>query len=180
MGSATCWGATRRDNTFVPRPLQDLKSTAENRVSARRRCVAWEESVHRTTDSASRCLSTHEVSRMMEAVTVLILVRDTVGAGLFAALIEGTGLTPLFAFPGERAELAVERLRPTRILLECQHPASRADAFFHAARAAGSRIVLFAPATPWKDCDEIARVRSVAAFVHWRNGQSLADLVRTA
>ena len=116
----------------------------------------------------------------MEAVTVLILVRDILGGGLFGALAEDVDRRPLFPIPGERPESAVERLRPAWILLECHHPAARSDAFFAATEAASSRVILFAPAAPWEDSEEIAKRRSVAAFVHPANGQSLSDLVRTA
>jgi hypothetical protein len=116
----------------------------------------------------------------MEAATALILVRDILGGGLFAALAECADRQPVFPFAGERPETAVERIRPVWILLECYHPAARSDAFFAAAEAAGSRVILFTPAAPWEDCEEIARHRSVAAFVHPGNGQSLADLVRRA
>lgn len=116
----------------------------------------------------------------MAAVTVLILVRDILGGGLFAALAEGADRQPVFPFPGERPESAVERLRPSWILLECYHPAARADAFFAAAAAAGSRVILFTPGAPWEDFEQIARRRSVASFVHPGEGQSLSDLVRQA
>lgn len=116
----------------------------------------------------------------MEAVTVLILVRDILGAGLLAALVEGADQTPVFPFPGERPESAVQRLRPTSILVECYHPAARADPFFEAAAAARSRVVMFAPAAPWEDCQQIARTRTVAAFVVPGRGESLSDLVRAA
>ena len=126
------------------------------------------------------CTRTREVDGLMEAVTVLILVRDILGGGLFAALAEDAGREPVFLIPGERPESAVERLRPAWILLECYHPAARADAFFFAASVAGSRVILFAPGAPWEDCEEIALRRSVAAFVHPRDGESLSDLVRQA
>ena len=116
----------------------------------------------------------------MEAVTVLILVRDIIGGGLFAALAEGCGRQPVFPFPGERSETAVDRLRPPWILVECYHPAARSDAFFTSVSGSGSRVILFAAGAPWEDCEEIARVRSVAAFVHPKEGESLADLVRQA
>jgi hypothetical protein len=116
----------------------------------------------------------------MQDGVVLILVRDILGAGLFAALAEGTGLSPVFPFAGERAETAVERVRPPRILLECYHPAARSDPFFTACASLGCRVILFAPAAPWADCEEIARVRNVAAFVHPAEGESLATLIATA
>ena len=116
----------------------------------------------------------------MQDGVVLILVRDILGAGLLAALVEGRDLQPVFPFAGERAESAIERLRPSRVLLECFHPAARSDEFFTAARTVGSRIILFAPATPWGDCETIARTRDVAAFVHPAPGQSLAGLIAGA
>jgi len=116
----------------------------------------------------------------MEAVTVLILVRDILGGGLFGALVEDADRQPVFPIPGERPESAVERLRPSWILLECYHPAARSDPFFAAVGAASSQVILFAPAAPWQDCEEIARRRSVAAFLHPGDGQSLSDLVRQA
>ena len=115
----------------------------------------------------------------MREVTVLILVRDSLGAGLFAALVDSLERTPVHPYPGERAELAVERLRPSSILLECHHPASRSDSFYAAAAAASARVIVYAPGPTWEDCDEIARRREVVAFVHY-DGRSLADLVRQA
>ena len=116
----------------------------------------------------------------MAAGTVLILVRDILGGGLFAALVDCADRQPVFPFAGERPELSVERLRPAYILLECYHPAARAESFFAAAAVAGSRVILFAPSAPWEDCEQIARRHSVAAFVHPSDGRSLADLVRGA
>jgi hypothetical protein len=117
---------------------------------------------------------------MTSPSTVLILVRDVLGAGLLGALVEGIGKEPLFPFVGERAETAVARLRPALVLLDCHHPAARSNPFFAAAETAASRIVLFAPATPWEDVEEIARRPQVTAFVHPKPGESLAELLREA
>jgi hypothetical protein len=122
----------------------------------------------------------YEGDGVMEARTVLILVRDVLGGGLFAALAEGAGLTPVFPFAGEKPETAVERLRPPCILLECYHPAARSDAFYEVVRTSESRIILFAPTVPWQDFEEVARRRNVAAFIHPGNGGSLAKLIGEA
>lgn len=116
----------------------------------------------------------------MQDGVVLILVRDILGAGLFAALAEGAALQPAFAFPGERAETATERLRPSRVLLECYHPAARSDQFFAVAASYRCRVILFTPAAPWADCEEIARSRGVTAFIHPAPDESLAELVAAA
>ena len=116
----------------------------------------------------------------MQDGVVLILVRDILGAGLLAALVEGVALRPVFPIHGERADGAVERIRPGRVLLECFHPAARSDQFFAAAGSMGARVILFAPAAPWGDCDLIARTRDVAAFVHPAPGESLAELLEAA
>ena len=116
----------------------------------------------------------------MQDGVVLILVRDILGAGLLAALAEGLALRPAFPIGGERADGALERIRPERVLLECFHPAARSDQFFAAARALGTRVILFAPAAPWDDSDVIARTRDVAAFVHPGPGESLAELLEAA
>ncbi len=122
----------------------------------------------------------HDVDGVMQEVTVLILVRDILGAGLFGALADSLGRTPVFPIPGERAESAVERLRPSVILLECHHPTARSEAFYAAAAGATARVIHFAPGPPWDDCEAIARRHGVAAFVHGGDGRSLADLVRQA
>ncbi len=116
----------------------------------------------------------------MDEEGVLVLVRDTLGGGLFAALAETTGRRPLFPLNGERPEVAVERLRPPRILLECHHPAARSDAFFIAVAGAGGRVILFSPGALWDDCGEIARRHGIEAFVHPAPGESLAELVQRA
>ncbi len=117
---------------------------------------------------------------VMEKRTVLILVREVLGGGLFAALAEGAGLTPVFPFAGEKPETAVDRLRPSDILVESTHPAARSDAFYESTATARSRIILFAPNAPWRDVEEIARRRSVAEFIHPANGASLAGLISDA
>jgi CheY-like chemotaxis protein len=111
---------------------------------------------------------------------VLVVARDVLGAGLLAVLIEGTGREALFAFDGERAEHAVERLRPSLVLLDCYHPAARSDAFFSAVETIASRVVLFAPTPPWDDVADIARRPQVTAFVHAAPGESLAEKLRRA
>jgi hypothetical protein len=117
---------------------------------------------------------------VMEVQTALILVRDVLGGGLFAALAEGAGFSPVFPFAGEKPETAVERLRPSHVLLECYHPAARSDAFYEGATHVGSRIILFAPTAPWQDFEEMGRRRNVEAFIHPANGDSLAGLIAEA
>lgn len=119
-------------------------------------------------------------ARAMHGSTVLILVRDILGAGLFGALVEGLGKQPAFPFDGERVESAVERLQPTIVLLDCHHAALRSDAFFSAATAAESVVVLFAPSEPWHDVAEIARRRGIGILVHPHDGESLTDVIRSA
>lgn len=134
-----------------------------------------------STRSSHRMLPcTHDVDGVMQEVSVLILVRDILGAGLLAALVDSTGRTPVFPVPGERAESAVERLRPSWILVECHHQAARSDGFYTAVAGAGARVIVFAPGPPWADCEELARRHDVAAFIHGNNSRSLADLVRRA
>jgi hypothetical protein len=116
----------------------------------------------------------------MQDGVVLVLVRDILGAGLLAALAEGADLRPAFPFNGERADAALERIRPSRVLLECFHPAARSDQFFAVAESIGSRIILFAPAAPWGDCEVMAQTRKVAVFVHPGRGESLAELIADA
>lgn len=111
---------------------------------------------------------------------MLVLVRDILGAGLLAALAEGRDLRPAFPFPGERADTALERTRPSRVLLEALHPAARSEQFFTTAQTIGSRIILFAPAAPWGDSELVARTKKVAAFVHPGPGESLAELIAAA
>lgn len=112
--------------------------------------------------------------------TVLVLVRDVLGAGLLASLVEAVGREPAFPFENERADLAVERIRPDTVLLEGHHPAARSSAFFSAIQDTGARLVLFAPADPWEDVAEIARRPEVTAFVHPEPDESLAELLRRA
>lgn len=116
----------------------------------------------------------------MPGSTVLVLTRDILGAGLIGSLVEQLGQEPVYPLAGERAGTAIGRVEPAIVLLECHHPAARSNAFFGAAEAAGTRVVLFAPSAPWEDVEEIARRRHVAAFVHPRAGESLADLLARA
>jgi hypothetical protein len=114
-----------------------------------------------------------------DKATILILARDVLGGGLLGALVEAEGSTPCYAFDGERPELAVERLRPTMVLVDAYHPAARTDAFFAAARARDVRVVLFAPSVPWHEMQEVAE-RWGVRIIHPRDGGSLGRLIRGA
>lgn len=111
---------------------------------------------------------------------MLILVRDVLGAGLMGALAEAEGRVASFPFDGERADVAVRRMRPAAVLLDGYHPAARSEAFFAAVEACQSRVVLFAPSAPWVMLEEIARTRTDTTLVVPQQGESLAELIGRA
>jgi AmiR/NasT family two-component response regulator len=114
------------------------------------------------------------------AIVVLVLVRDVLGAGLFAALVETMGNVAVFPIAGERADLAVRRLRPRIVLLDCFHPAARMDELFAAVDSVAARVLLFTAGEPWAEVEQIARRPEVAVFVHPTPGRSFADLLQDA
>ncbi|MGH7719889.1 MAG: hypothetical protein ACREON_13730 [Gemmatimonadaceae bacterium] len=116
----------------------------------------------------------------MDGATVLILTRDILGAGLIGALVDGLGQVPCFPLEAERGDMAVRRLRPSVVILECFHAAARTESFFTAMQEHRVRLVLFAPSAPWEEFAELAERRGAAAFVFPQPGRSVADGLRDA
>jgi hypothetical protein len=113
-------------------------------------------------------------------VDVLVLVRDALGAGLMGALVEAEGWGAAFPFAGERADVAVQRLRPAAVLADGYHAAVRSHAFHDELRRQGSRLIVFAPAAPWRDLQLLLRDNPHATLVAPARGESLAALIRSA
>ena len=110
----------------------------------------------------------------------LLIVRDVLGAGLLGALVELEGYEPAFPLAGERADLAVRRVRAGVVLVDAYHPAARRDELFDACAHARCRIVLFAAGPPWEMLLDEARRRPGIALVTAGDGESLAERLRTA
>jgi len=101
----------------------------------------------------------------MPDLAVLVVATHAMIGAMLAALTEGTGHHPLFPRPDESAALAVARLRPDLLLLDGDDVAASLDATYHAAAAAGSRILLFSSTQGRRDTERMAARHGVAALV---------------
>jgi len=101
----------------------------------------------------------------MPDLAVLVVAKHAMIGALLAALTELTGHHSLFPEPDESAAHAVARLRPDLLLLDGDDVAASTDDIFHAAVAAGSRIVLFSSTQGRRDTERMAARRGVAALV---------------
>lgn len=113
-------------------------------------------------------------------LSLLLVVRDALGAALLGALAEAEGYAPAFADPGERVDAAVLRVRPAVVLLDAHHAAARRDDLFDACAAVGGRVVLFAAGTPWEMTLADVRRRPGVVLVTAGDGESLAGRLRAA
>ncbi len=74
---------------------------------------------------------------------VLIISSDPLAAALLAAAVELAGHMPQFVQADERARLALMRVRPRLILVDCDHNEACGDEFVGPAIMTGASVVLF-------------------------------------
>jgi DNA-binding response OmpR family regulator len=100
----------------------------------------------------------------MTDAEILVIAEHPMIGTLLSALVELAGHRARFPEAGEAADAAVARARPPLVLLDFEHPASARDAVYHAARLAGSRVLLFGSALAAEEIDRLASRRGVGWF----------------
>lgn len=73
----------------------------------------------------------------------LILSPDPLVGALFGALVDLTGLRPVYPTANETAMAAVRRLRPTLLLIDCADPCATDEAVLGPSMMTGVRRFLF-------------------------------------
>src|SRR5687767_9946685 len=79
---------------------------------------------------------------MSVSLSVLVLAREELISALLGLLVESTGHKVSFAAPDEVSDVAVRRVRPAVIVVDCDHRDCTED-LVRAAREVGARLILF-------------------------------------
>lgn len=74
---------------------------------------------------------------------VLILSTDALAAALLGAAAELAGHQPHFPRTDEAARVALRRVRPRLVVVDCDHADACTEAFFGPALMTGARVLLF-------------------------------------
>ena len=93
----------------------------------------------------------------MTAHAVLVFSHDPLAAALLAAAVELAGHVPHFARANEPARAALMRVRPTLVLIDCDHAETCADGFIGPALMARARVLLLRSRRTVRDATEIAK-----------------------
>lgn len=116
--------------------------------------------------------------REEQASTVLILSTDAITAALLSILAELEGYTPVFTSRGESSLEGLARLRPTVVLVDCDHEACT-DSLFDLASGLGVKVVIFSPGRMKDDIRAFAEERSLPWFSLPIDRASLAQIIRS-
>jgi DNA-binding response OmpR family regulator len=108
----------------------------------------------------------------------LVLSDDPLAAALVAAAIEHHGLTPAFPRAGESPRDALRRLRPSVVLVDCQHGTACSESFLGPALMTGARIIVFGAARLERDVRAIAAKHRLDYLVLPSAPDALARLLR--
>lgn len=74
---------------------------------------------------------------------VLIISSDALAAALLGAAVEFAAHMPFFVRADERARIALLRVRPRLVLIDCDHTEACSDEFVGPAIMTGARVILF-------------------------------------
>jgi len=86
---------------------------------------------------------------------VLVLSSDPLAAALLGAAIELAGHVPRFPQSDEAARMALLRIRPRLVVIDCDHEDGCSDAFIGPALMTGSRVLLFRSRRTQRDVTEL-------------------------
>ena len=98
------------------------------------------------------------------APKVLVLSTDPVVAALLGVLLESVKFEPVYASQRESAKLAVARVRPDAVLIDCEHAEACTEEFYSFLRLQGAATVVFTPGREAYDVRAIAEGQGVAWF----------------
>jgi hypothetical protein len=94
--------------------------------------------------------------------TVLIFSLDSLAAALMGAAVELAGHEPHFPEPEESARLALMRVRPQVVLVDCDHEESCSENFVGPALMIGAKVVLFRSRRTARDMRQFAERMKLA------------------
>src|SRR5262245_51938447 len=87
---------------------------------------------------------------------VLVLSTDPLAAALLGAAIDLAGLAPAYPHSDESPRGALLRVRPSLVVVDCDHEDACSEAFVGPALMTGSQVVLFRSSRTVRDVSEMA------------------------
>ena len=101
----------------------------------------------------------------MPKQTILILASEEVISALLGAMVELEGHVPAFSAHDERPLAALARLRPSLLLLDCEHELAWDETSMRRIADSGTRTLLFSAMRSQREIEMIASRYGLPAFV---------------
>jgi DNA-binding NtrC family response regulator len=108
---------------------------------------------------------------------VLVIPSDAVIGALMGELIRFAGYHPVFLKGDEAVVGAVERMRPTLLFIDSDHPAAKSTDVRQAVRAMDAHVVLFSGSRTERELTQIARQRGDGSFPLPNGPRALGRLI---
>ncbi|MBW8768663.1 MAG: hypothetical protein JF589_02795 [Gemmatimonadetes bacterium] len=109
---------------------------------------------------------------------VLVLSSDPLAAALLGAAIELAGLAPRYPKLGESPRIALLRVRPRLVVIDCDHEDGCSEAFIGPALMTGSQVVLFRSRRTRRDMSEMAGRLGLRTVEMPQEHEELTSLLR--
>jgi hypothetical protein len=109
---------------------------------------------------------------------VLVLATDDLAGALLAGLAEAAGLAPAFASPAETPRDALRRLRPSLVLVDCEHEAACSEQFLGPVRMTGATALVFGRGADRDRLRSLADQHQVRVFTLPIDAEELARAIR--
>lgn len=101
----------------------------------------------------------------MPKQTILILANEEVISALLGAMVELEGHAPAFPAHDERPLAALSRVRPSLLLLDCEHDLAWDENAMRRITEGGTRTLLFSAMRSQREVETIASRYGLPAFV---------------
>ncbi len=101
----------------------------------------------------------------MPKQTILILANEEVISALLGAMVELEGHVPAFPAHDERPLAALTRMRPSLVLLDCEHDLAWDEGAMRRLGDSGTRTLLFSAMRSQREVETIASRYGHPAFV---------------
>ena len=101
----------------------------------------------------------------MRKQTILILANEEVISALLGAMVELEGHAPAFPAHDERPMAALSRIRPSLVLLDCEHDLAWDENAMRRLSDGGTRTLLFSAMRSQREVEAIADRYGLPAFV---------------
>ncbi|HKH90202.1 MAG TPA: hypothetical protein VKA54_00290 [Gemmatimonadaceae bacterium] len=114
----------------------------------------------------------------MSRHSILVLSSDPLAAALVGAAIELSGHSPRFAQSEEAARAALLRVRPSLVVIDCDHVEACSEEFIGPALMTNSRVMLIRSRRTRRDVSELATRLGLRVVEMPIEHDSLSDVLR--